>query len=91
MVKKKAGRPKGSKNNITTPTIDLDVCKRIAKKTTGWACDNCGELHDNEIDALKCCANVPKEVECFACLNCETLHETAIDALKCCNSMEEIK
>lgn len=53
-----------------------------------WECGRCGEVHEDEDEAVDCCRPTVNEVwECAVCGEC---HDDRDEALKCCLSEEEI-
>lgn len=51
-----------------------------AKPEQKWQCGRCGDLHDDDYDALACCAHA---CEVWICTTCGKDHDTRNDALSC--------
>lgn len=51
-----------------------------------WKCLECGEVHDDECEALDCCA--PKILEIYLCPICDEEHNTEKEAVACCGYVE---
>lgn len=54
----------------------------LEKIISQWSCDNCGELHDEEDDALECCP--PAITKVFFCPVCDESHLSEQQARECC-------
>jgi late competence protein required for DNA uptake (superfamily II DNA/RNA helicase) len=52
-----------------------------------WECDRCGEIHDDEYDAIDCCRPIVNKV--YLCPECTDVHETKQAAIDCCDSEED--